>query len=139
VAEYVRDLSPGDAARFYRVVREAEGAAAAQGFADCEALMLSMLSALAEGEDEHAEEYAGGDQEAWHRTRAHTLREVAVIVSLGQHRTDAYDPDEIAKAHASALGRRGASKGGSAGTKAQTDARKANQKLAAAARRKEKS
>jgi len=61
-----------------------------------------------------------------------------VIVSLGQHRTDAYDPDELAAAHASALGRRGASKGGSAGTQAQTNARKANQKLAVAARRKTK-
>jgi len=55
--------------RRIQALRDAENAALARGFADCEALMLSMLSALAEGEDEHAEEYAGGDQEAWHRTR----------------------------------------------------------------------
>lgn len=71
-----------------------------QGFADCEALVVLMFEALADTEDEKALKYAPqGIEREGRETRAACLREAALAVSLGQHRTDAYDPETLAQAH----------------------------------------
>lgn len=94
-------------------------------FADCEALVSAGLLALAEKEDEKAQ----AAHEAWcrfvtealrlerdaHKARAACLSEMSLAVSLGQFRTDAYDSDAVAKAHARAALAPNAAKRGRAG------------------------
>jgi len=116
-------MIPRSALRGIQALRDAEDAAIAQGFADCETLVVVMLKSMSASE---AAKIGLSTEPSCHGARSLALAEAALAVSLGQHRTDAYDPDELAKAHASALGRRGASKGGLAGTDAQNSARRAN-------------
>ncbi len=76
-------------------------AAVLQGFADCEALVITMARAQAAGLEagtvpipstyEHA-----GVIASW------ALNSFALALSVGQHRTDQYDPDELRKVHARA-------------------------------------
>lgn len=76
-----------------------------EGFADCEALVVAMLTAMARNEAEKASKRAAqGIEREGHETRAHCLREAALAVQLGQHRTDAYDAEQLATAHRKAAG-----------------------------------
>jgi hypothetical protein len=101
----------------------------AQGFADCESLVSSMLATMAGREQAKAEfakvEMADAidDSEAFevaagamivHTNRAAALREAAFAVTTGQHRTDAYDPDQLLAAHRRFVNRSQASKAGKA-------------------------
>jgi len=132
-------MIPRSALRGIQALRDAEDAALAQGFADCEALVVAMLVSMAREKSAPALRVVAkilteafplpSDSRISAATSAIVdalFSSAALAVSLGQHRTDAYNPDVLAKAHASALGRRGASKGGSAGTDAQNSARRAN-------------
>ena len=66
---------------------------ASEGFCDCEALVVAMLNAMADAEE------ANFGKPSATPTRWALLRSAALAVSVGQHRTDAYDPDELARAH----------------------------------------
>lgn len=70
---------------------------AVKGFADCEALVVTMLERFSAD--------AGGPGRA-------ELVGAALAVSLGQHRTDAYDPEQLATAHRRAAQPSLAAKGG---------------------------
>ena len=104
----------------------------AQGFADCEALIVAMLSNMATAEAEKSSRAsveverlreAGCSEETIaihgrlahkHYARSATLREALLAVSVGQHRTDAYDEEAVAKAHQEAAKRHWRRKGGNA-------------------------
>lgn len=98
-----------------------EDAARLEGFADCESLIGAMLSKLAFQEDKKAAIFKPGEQETRHRERAMAIREISLALMVGQHRTDAYDPEDIAKAHRKASTSPGmARKGGKARAEALT-------------------
>lgn len=79
-----------------------------EGFADCEALVVQMLKAMVGSERERMakalelEPDSRGELIAAIAATIRTLQGAALAVSLGQHRTDRYDPDELAKVHACA-------------------------------------
>lgn len=82
--------------------REREDSARAEGFADCESLIAAMVSAMAGRELSKAALALHDDNPTTakhHKDRSGALREVVLAVSLGQHRTDAYDQDTITNAH----------------------------------------
>lgn len=73
-----------------------------QGFADCESLIVAMLTAMSDREAQQAGPASGepnGTVRLARGARSLALREAALGVSLGQHRTDAYDEDAITTAH----------------------------------------
>jgi len=132
-------------------VQAIEAEALVQGFADCESLVCVMLLSMARESSAPAlhvvtkilvDAFPGLDDSRISATASVIVDAMfsiaAEAVSLGKHRTNAYDAYEVAKAHAATLGRLGASKGGRANTPKQIEARRNNQKLAAAARRREK-
>lgn len=85
-----------------------------QGFADCEALVGLMLKTLSAKELAKAEECAGPLSDLDHRSRGYALAEAALAIYVGQHRTDAYDPEQLATAHRKAAHGDLVSKGGKA-------------------------
>lgn len=88
-----------------------------QGFADCESLIVAMLSSMAD-----REQLAAASEEKFgrHVVRMQVLREAALAVSVGQHRTDTYDEDAVAKAHQEAAKSHWRRKGGKASAKGLT-------------------
>lgn len=104
---------PNDVVGGNRGADIADAIAAARGFADCEALVVAMLTAMAEDEREKKRRAQVDAMEAMsesegksslaeagrHHNRADVLHEAALAVQLGQHRTDAYDPEQLATAH----------------------------------------
>lgn len=72
------------------------------GFADCEALVVAMLTELGGKELARAAsavQLGSPTTAKHHKDRSGALREAALAVQLGQHRTDAYDAEQIATAH----------------------------------------
>lgn len=123
-SEYLR-MALASAGGAVEWLEQREDAARLEGFCDAESLVVAMHSAQAEQPvsealrrevtrllredfdptppnwegrdwDDNAEDVA---EKLIALLRTRTLRECALAVSVGQHRTDHYDPDELAKAH----------------------------------------
>lgn len=100
--------------------------AMAAAFADCEALAIAMARAQAKQERDKALFSPGSYWANRHEARAQALDEFALALSLGQHRTDAYDADAVAAAHRAAGVRPLAARGGRATSPAKAASSRAN-------------
>jgi hypothetical protein len=70
--------------------------ALAQGFADCEALVVAMLTQMAD---------TAQDREGCASSVSHMLRSAALAVSLGQHRSAKTNDLAVLSAHRTAVNR----------------------------------
>lgn len=115
------------APREARPASEREAGLLAAAFADCEALAAAMALAMAAQERCKALDFEPGSYWAnRHGARAQALDEFALALSVGQHRTDAYDPDTLAAAHRAAVNRPLAARAGRAVSPAKAAAARAN-------------
>lgn len=95
----VRPRSVADTCRCFKAAPPLDrDALVLEGFADCEALVVQMLTKMADD----AREEGAFTQNPHGGIAMLTLRSAALAVSLGQHRTDRYDADEVRAVHAKA-------------------------------------
>ena len=103
------------AAKLTRRSQKSLDDAIAQGFADCESLVVAMFNRLADDEIAKGLTHAPqGGERGFHETRATCLREAALIVSLGQHRNVETNEAAVLSAHRTAVNRAQAQAGGRA-------------------------
>lgn len=124
-----------------------EDAARLEGFCDAESLVVAMLEAMCQAEGQSflilsdraanlPTQEKGPVEELAYRAqhRAAVLREAALAVSLGQHRTEQYDPDAVVAAHRAVVNRSQASAAGKGNLKRSEEARRESARNAANAR-----